>query len=316
MFDLPLHQLTFHLEATTTVHMGAQAGAQLRGALWQSLSEIACTNPAERQHPAHAWHCPACFLLELETHSPRGRNPPRPFAVRPPLGVRAEQDRVYKMGETFAVGMTLMGKAAPLFPYLVQGLRLAGQQGLGYGRGRFAIVGIENRAFSEHEVLLEGRQVSIPGLSINRQRIQAAAEELSRDRVRLRFLSPTTLKDHGQILEQPAFRPLMARLLERIQALVLHYGEGSADQADWEPLYASLVQAAAGIRTVQDNTRWVELRSGSRRSGRMVTISGFVGEVLFEGDLSPFREWLLWGQAVQVGKNVVKGNGWYEIANG
>jgi CRISPR/Cas system endoribonuclease Cas6 (RAMP superfamily) len=42
-------------------------------------------------------------------------------------------------------------------------------------------------------------------------------------------------------------------------------------------------------------------------------LSGFVGEVSFEGDLAPFVPYLKLGEYVHVGKNAVFGNGWYEI---
>jgi hypothetical protein len=35
--------------------------------------------------------------------------------------------------------------------------------------------------------------------------------------------------------------------------------------------------------------------------------------VLQADDWSPFWPWLVWGQFVHVGKDAVKGNGWYEI---
>src|SRR6188474_850438 len=94
-FDLAIYQIRFRLEAQSQVHKGAQAGAQLRGALWEALNESACIAPADRRNPSHALHCPMCFLMDLQSLSPRGENPPRPFAIRPPASVRAEDDRIF-----------------------------------------------------------------------------------------------------------------------------------------------------------------------------------------------------------------------------
>lgn len=317
-FDLAIYHIQFRLEAQSQIHMGAQAGSQLRGALWEALSEIACLEPAEKRNPSHALHCPSCFLMELQSLSPRGENPPRPFTLRSPAAVRVEDERVFMTGDKFEMQMTLMGKATGLFPYLVQGLAGAGQRGVGYGRGRFSIQAIESyQAFKpEKESLLVNGRVKLPSIRFGHKDIVAAAENLASDTLRLRFLSPTTLKDNGQILKRPDFAALIKRILERTQAMAYHYGETSAEQSDWQPLYSDLSQAAAGIRLKQDNTRWVDLQSGSRRSNRYNDIGGFVGEALFEGDMRPFHTWILWGQALQVGKNVVKGNGAYEIAGG
>ena len=42
-------------------------------------------------------------------------------------------------------------------------------------------------------------------------------------------------------------------------------------------------------------------------------IGGLVGQVTLAGDLAPLRELLVWGSLIHVGKNAVKGDGWYMI---
>jgi len=73
------------------------------------------------------------------------------------------------------------------------------------------------------------------------------------------------------------------------------------------------VGLARAVRLVEDGTRWVELESYSTRQRRATPISGFVGRAVYEGDLGPFLPWLVWGQFVHVGKDAVKGNGWYVV---
>lgn len=50
-FDLRIHHITFVLEAQTAVHLGPQAGGQIRGSLWSALNEVACTAPSQRHNP-------------------------------------------------------------------------------------------------------------------------------------------------------------------------------------------------------------------------------------------------------------------------
>jgi len=40
---------------------------------------------------------------------------------------------------------------------------------------------------------------------------------------------------------------------------------------------------------------------------------GLIGQVTLEGDLEPLRKLLVWGSLIHVGKNAVKGDGWYTI---
>jgi len=317
MFDLSVYHIIFTAEAQTPLHLGAQAGAQLRGTLWKGLQEVACTDPSQATLPRHARHCPACYLMALEQGSARGKNPPRPFTIRPPLAVRAEEDRQYKLGERFQIGMVLVGDALALFPYLVHGLREAGRRGVGYGRGLFSLEDIcsEDPLKNERRSLLHQGQVSMPTLAVDNSLIRAHTEALPDDFVQLRFLTPTQIMHKGTLLQYPEFAPIIARILERVQALVLHYTVDATSQRQWQSLHEVLMKSAERVRCVQDNTRWVEVRSGSRRNNYVHDISGFVGEVRYEGDLRPFLPWLLWGQSLHVGKNAVKGNGWYELVS-
>jgi hypothetical protein len=98
-------------------------------------------------------------------------------------------------------------------------------------------------------------------------------------------------------------------LLERFDILNFEYG----NSAEVSP-FAALTALADSVRLAEDRTQWIELRSGSRRTGRMTPISGFCGEATYEGDLSPFLSWLLWGQCIQIGKDTTKGNGMYEVS--
>jgi hypothetical protein len=63
-----------------------------------------------------------------------------------------------------------------------------------------------------------------------------------------------------------------------------------------------------------DETRWIDVVSYSSRSHQRTPIGGLVGCVILEGDLAPLRELLVWGMLLHVGKNAVKGDGWYQIA--
>jgi hypothetical protein len=67
------------------------------------------------------------------------------------------------------------------------------------------------------------------------------------------------------------------------------------------------------VRVVENGLRWEELRSYSTRQRRSTPTSGLLGAVVLEADdWCPFWPWLVWGQFVHVGKDAVKGNGWYE----
>jgi hypothetical protein len=106
------------------------------------------------------------------------------------------------------------------------------------------------------------------------------------------------------------FKPLLQRLLDRLESLSRDFSitKLSVD-------FGGLAEAAErDVRVVENRLMWEELRSYSTRQRRDTPTSGLLGMVTLEaGDWSPFWPWLAWGQFVHVGKDAVKGNGWYEL---
>jgi len=62
--NLVVHHLLFTLQAQTLVHLGPQAGAQIRGGLWAALREFACAAPTIQGDPDHA-RTPGGLLQEV-----------------------------------------------------------------------------------------------------------------------------------------------------------------------------------------------------------------------------------------------------------
>jgi hypothetical protein len=316
--NLIVHHIRFTLKAQTLIHLGPQAGAQIRGALWAALRQFACAAPTVQHDPEHALHCPMCRLMALETaQDARGATPPRPFAIRPPLPPHAGEELLFRSGEAFTVGVNLFGNAAEVFPYVCQAFYRMGEIGIGYGRGQFSIEQVQavNPLTGEvHELMRGSRIVAAPWVPVTGSMVHQATGRLSAHRLVLHFLTPTQITHQGgRTAEHPYFDALIARLLERCQALELHYTDQPTPQPTWHDRYLALTQAARAVPLVEDHTRWIRAKSGSRRTDNTNSVSGFAGRAVYEGDLATFREWVLWGASLHVGKNAVKGNGWYEI---
>lgn len=310
---LSVYRFAFRLRAVERIEFGVQVGAQIRGALFHALRSQACAATREEHDQRHAELCPVCWLMAREApDAARGKDVPRPFTIQPP-SFPINGTLQIPAGTTFTTGITLFGPALKLFPYLVQAFPYAGEQGIGYRRGRFSLEAIEavHPLTGQCQYLLEPGSTTVQGLppwGINQQAISNHAEQLGCDSLRLRYLTPTRLIDNGRLVKTPVFRVLVARLLERFDLLNREYGI-------WESVspYRALVDQARQVQIVRTDIKWVEVFSGSRRLNRATPISGFVGEVEYQGALAPFREWLLWGQCIQVGKDTVKGNGLYEV---
>jgi CRISPR/Cas system endoribonuclease Cas6 (RAMP superfamily) len=136
--------------------------------------------------------------------------------------------------------------------------------------------------------------------------VHAAA--LPADEIRLRFLTPTRLIQGGDTVERPPFHVLARRLLDRVDSLsYFHCGER------WQADFRALGQQAEEIEMAECHTRWMQVERYSGRQQERVSLGGFVGEVVYRGDLAPFRSLLVLGTLIHVGKATIFGNGLYEI---
>ncbi len=333
--SLIAYHLRFTIQATETLELEQHPGSALRGALFEALLKRFCVN-----QEAHS--CASCPLVQtcpvsalvapLRDEFPRGRDVPRPFVVRPPLIAAASgvtEGLRLEPGQQVSFGLTLFGNAGKLFPYVALAAQVMEQRGLGrllrehgWRRGRFALERIEAvHLFSGTQVALFERgkpQVRAPELAITGEDVAARAAALATETISLRFLTPTRLTEHGSLVHQPQPGALIRRLAERLDALEHEYASGQAPQrapgkartpGRW---YA--VAAAANLQMVGSEVSWVDTKSYSRRQQRALPIGGFVGIASFSGSLTlALRELLVWGEVIHVGKNCVKGDGWYQI---
>ncbi len=317
-----IYPLLFTTEVVTPLELDDHSGASLRGSLFNAVWRRFCLNktaPSCAECQLHTM-CPVSTLVApLREENTRGRDIPRPYIILPPLG----NARLYMPGDRLIFGITLFGSIIQLLPYLMLSLSQIEENGLGRAlpenrgqRGRFRIVRVESYhpLHDERQVLYQvgQAQVQTPAKAVTASDVATEAAKLSSDALTLNFLTPTRLIDRERLVLRAEFRPLVQRLQERLHSLVAAYGDGDASPlTDKEDV--DLVALASEIRCKEDKTRWEEVRSYSNRQKRSMPISGLLGPVTFAGPLAPFRELLVWGQLIHVGKSVVKGNGWYTI---
>ena len=317
---LTTHHLTITAEALTLLELDGQSGAALRGALANGLYDRFCANKA-------APSCAACPLLRLcpvaalvapmrEEGQPGSDQQPRPYVLRPPT----DGPRRYAPGAQLQFGLGLFGHAAALFPYVVLAAQALEDGGLGrklpelgFQRGRLRLLAIDAHdplAGTVAPLYRHGeRQVQSPGLPIDAAAVAAFAARLPSDRLTLRLHTPMRLIEQDRLLKKLALRPLIQRLMRRLDDLSLAYGSG--------PLgidFRALLAHAETVQVAEDTTRWVDVVSYSSRRDQRTPIGGLVGTATFVGDLGPLRALLVWGSLIHVGKNAVKGDGWYSLA--
>jgi hypothetical protein len=329
--DLTLLHLRFEVEAATLIEMGEYKGSALRGAWKGQLQRAYCgASPAARQDPLHQAVCPVCYLTERET-GPESR---RPYAIQPPLSRQAR----YEPGEPFAFGLTLFGNALTLFPYVLLSMREMGEeQGIGRylpslgGRGRFRLLRV--KAYDPHskkaELLYDhgDNRVKSPTLLVTDESVAAGvrrilasmAEGADRggNRLTITHRTPLRLIQRGRLMRRYEFPIFFQRLLERLYGLGEHFSQNPAayNRQALKESVERLMPLARQVQIADNRTRWWDVQGYSNRLHKKQHLGGLVGQVTLESaDWTPLLPYILWGESVQVGKNIVKGSGWFGVA--
>jgi CRISPR-associated endoribonuclease Cas6 len=332
--DFSFQHFRFHMEPTAPLHMPAyNKGSVIRGGFGSTFRRIVCHGHCREPETCELRNvCP--YTAVFQPFVPQGsekisknRDIPRPFVIKPPL----ETKETYLPGERLSFDVVLVGKTKDYLPYFIVTFKELSQAGLGRQRspmelcavGHVGSDGIEVPVYTKENNLVQPPANAISWADLSGSHSSNNGSPNSPQdgsmyspqggaaivtRITLRFLTPTMLKADGVQARRPAFGPTAKRLRDRINTLSYFYcGQG----LDID--FKAFGEQAEGIETVADATRWVESSRYSRRREVTHDLSGFVGEVSFEGDLALFIPYLRLGEYVHVGKNAVFGNGWYEI---
>ena len=313
--------LEFTVQTITPLELDEYSGAALRGNFFNAIWERFCTNKSAPTCAACLLHdtCPVSALVApLREESPQGQDVPRPYVIIPPR----EGARYYHVGEHFSFGMTLIGTIVQLLPYILLSMKQLEMEGVGrrldeyhVQRGRFRVERVEcYHPFTgqRQTIYVAGdMRVEVPVITVQPQDHKERVAQLSKEHITLQLLTPLRLIDREHTVREAKFRPLVQRLLERYLALERYYGNQEVMVSREEK--GAWLNLADNIQCSNDQTSWLELKSYSNRQRRSTPIGGLVGSATFEGNLAPFLNLLVTGELIHVGKNVVKGDGWYKI---
>lgn len=300
-------------EAREPLDLPGYLGSTLRGAFGNAFRAVACPAPRGLDCPTPA-QCP--YHLIFETSPPPGSEAlrthdeiPRPFVIAPE---DSEQDsgektrRLFRCGDEVSFELVLIGRAQQFFPYFVVALREVNQM----GRGRQAV---ELRRI---DALARGADQSRAVYTASENVVRGSAESINvgvcdpmqDGPLTIEFLTQTRLKYEGRFVRTPEFQILFRRLLGRLSSLSrFHCG------APLEVDFRELIERAASIRLLHNDTKWTRWQRYSSRQERRMEWEGIVGRATYEGDFAPFWKYLRFGQFTHVGHSATFGLGKYRL---
>jgi len=246
---------------------------------------------------------------------------PRPFVFRAP---HTQQTR-FEPGQAFEFGLVLIGRALDFLPYFVLSFRDLAADGVGLSRAKCILERVEHiKMFPDgsgprdcdteviytavDQLFRTARVITVGELIKNNLLPNSSDRATVRiiHRVTIQFMTPTFLRAGGEVIRRPEFHHLFKRLRDRINALNTFFGDGPLD-AD----FRGLGDRAEKVQTVSSKIEWIERFRTSSKTKQRHELSGFIGQVTYEGEMGEFLPWLTLGKLVHVGKHTAWGNGQY-----
>jgi CRISPR/Cas system endoribonuclease Cas6 (RAMP superfamily) len=77
--------------------------------------------------------------------------------------------------------------------------------------------------------------------------------------------------------------------------------------------FKELIERAENIKCADSDLRWYDWERYSARQDTRMKMGGFIGKVVFEGDIEEFMSLITLGEHVHVGKGTSFGLGKYKI---
>jgi hypothetical protein len=267
------HPLRFHFTARKRMRFAPGKSANLlRGAFGINLRGM-CTRecPGAQTCPRRA-ECAYAKVFEPSAAGPSGlADPPRPFVFR----ASHLDGRAVVPGDAFHFDFHLFFHAAPVLTPL-------------------------SLAFADfHHADL--RKVEHPAQPLELS-LDPPADPVSR--ITVRFATPTELKGHDGLLDQPDFGILASRIRDRISTLRELYGDGPLDLD-----FRAFGERASKIRMTRCELQQVAAQRRSSRTGQTHSLGGFTGEADYDGDLTEFVPYLEAARWTGVGRQTVWGKG-------
>lgn len=309
---LRLARFVFTLRALEEMTLPPYQGSLLRGGLGHALLQVACQlgrRICNLQCPI-VHRCAYVYIFQTQ-RPPQDQvfegteDVPHPFVLLPPL----DGKRHYRVGEELAFSLVLIGRAIDLFPYVVEAILRMGEAGLGVSRKRCRLEEVESvDGQGWRKVLYRAGQdlLDMDFALVTGKGLQCPT--VSSGRLALEFLTPARIKQRGQWLLPEDFFTIFKALVSRL-SLLYHFHCTDGAQAFYH--FDALKERAKRVTTISQELRWHRRERYTNRQDQKNSIGGFVGRMVFEGDLEEFLPFLLLGEQLHIGKGTVYGCGKY-----
>lgn len=311
------------LRALDPIHLPRFAGATIRGGFGIALRGAVCATGFPNCHGCYM--AQQCFYLRLfddpsRVHAlsvpgigNRFSTAPKPLVIGIGLG-----PTTVAPGEILSIGLTLVGSAIELLPFVVAAFSRLGNLGLTNRRSRFEVLSVDSLGLDGERCRVYVKGAHSIGPPVHRlswshfeQRAAKLLDSAPSDghlTMDIEFRTPLRIKTAGELQSSPDFGAIGRAVLRRTAVLSEVYCGGT-----WRPTRQQLEELHAA-RTMCDNTRWVDLERYSARQHDWMSLGGFVGRVSFSDVPRWVVPFMLCAEVIHVGKGTMFGLGRLDVS--
>lgn len=321
-------KLILILEAIDDIHLPEYKGAVFRGGFGYQFKKIVCVQ-------RNISDCKGCMIEKtciysyiFETPLPEDseklrlyRTVPHPFVIEPP-----QEDRQFiNKHDLFQFNVTLIGKAICYLPYIIYTFIELGKAGIGAKpittdkttkhppRGKFNLKEVQSlnmdgqtqSIYNHEQQTIDNNYPILEAANLN----HIKTKDKNRNEIAINFITPCRIRYDRKISNNLEFHIIIRNLLRRVSSLSYFHCN-----KELECDYKAIIEEAQKIKTINSNLKWYNWDRFSTRQKQRMKLGGLLGNVAYQGNITPFLQLLRLGEYLHVGKSTSFGLGRYEIS--
>lgn len=287
---LPIMHLKVYMKSECKIELPFWLSSTIRGAIGTELIKYLCC----MEKKAECESCNDLFNCSVKILYHTGSQNKSDVIINPYI-IHCENGLVN--GSEICFDIILFGEGiktyTDIFRVLSRGLKL------GVIRESFKLIKIDN--VLKNQSVFDGAMWVKPESSF----LEKTPENISVDKIKVKFLSMYNAKQKN--IEAFDFDYFIRGCMRRVSA-VLNQSNISMDVN-----FKKLLESAKDVKTVEKKLNYTTLKRFSNRTGTKQEIQGIEGSITFEGNITPFLEFLKLSEVIGVGKLCVMGLGKIQV---
>lgn len=279
--------LLIQLECHELAYLPAYLGSTLHGVLGWALTSS--------NSKAYS------FLFENRKFGGAKQDIVNPYIIEPP-----RPRAVYKPGDFLSFKLILLGSASSYVKDVVDALVRVKQFGFGSQRVPFKLVNILH-AEKYLPIWQEGKFYE----SSVAQEVLCEQNQDGYAKCSIHLLTPLRIRRGGELLLEPDFTTIIRNITKRIEMLTERYG-GYCDSSN----IPSLIEQSTNVIERSYDLYISEIKRYSSRREEKMDMSGLLGVMTYEGELSAYTSWLHAARKLHIGRNTTFGYGQIDVVFG